>query len=250
MADDHDHQDAEQAPSLEVPAVPAERAQTTRLATQVLQSMSDLMAGRSTGGGSLMPPDFTDEPQAPWELPDQPDADPSAENDAAGAAAASAATPPPRTTGANAWGGYANGRIPTDALKVIGQGRHRFEAVAADAFVEMRAAAARDGVALKVSDSYRSYDEQVAVRKKKGHVVATATPGTSVHGWGKALDVDVNDPATIKWLRANAHRYGWINPKWAQQGGKSYEPWHWEHVGAALPDAPADQHLQKKGRAA
>lgn len=227
----------EEANVVTVPAVPADRAHTTRLATAVLQSMSDLVAGRATGGQSLMGDDaLSDEPLAPWEL-SQPAADPSAENDAA--AAADAPLPAPRTTGKYAWGGFENGRIPTANLKTIGQGKHRLEATAADAWVAMRADAAKAGVTLKLTDSYRTYDEQVAVRQTKGHKVATATPGSSIHGWGKAVDADVDDAKTLAWLQANAHRYGWINPHWAQQGGKGYEPWHWEFVGEPLPERPA-----------
>lgn len=132
-----------------------------------------------------------------------------------------------------AWGGYQNGRIPTKALKAIGQGSHRLETAAADAWVAMREAAAKDGIRLALTDSYRSYDAQVAVRRRKGHQVATATPGTSVHGWGRAVDANVNDPATLRWLRANGHRFGWVNPAWAQRAGKSFEPWHYEFVGVA-----------------
>lgn len=248
MANDaaHDHAAPAGDPAvLNVPAVAADRQQSTRLATSILQSVSDIIAGRSPQR-SATAADFTDEPQAPWELSPDPElsADPAAENDAAGKAAA--APPPPRTSGAHAWGGHANGKIPPESMKAVGQGKHRLEAVAADAFATMRAAAAADGVTLKLTDSYRSYDEQVAVRKKKGHVVATATPGTSVHGWGKAIDADVNDPKTLAWLRANAHKYGWVNPPWAQQSGKSYEPWHWQHEGRPLPKG--DEPIMRGGQ--
>lgn len=130
----------------------------------------------------------------------------------------------------HAWGGHENGRIPTNLLADIGGG-HRLETAAADAWKRMVSAAAADGIRLGITDSYRSYDAQVDVRRRKGDQVATATPGTSVHGWGHAVDANVNDPQTLAWLRANGPRFGWVNPEWAQREGKSYEPWHWEFQG-------------------
>ena len=48
-----------------------------------------------------------------------------------------------------------------------------------------------------------------------------AVPGTSNHGWGLAVDADVTDPATLTWLRTNAHRFGFVE-------AVPREPWHWE----------------------
>lgn len=129
-----------------------------------------------------------------------------------------------------AWGGHQNGRIPDEALTSIGGG-HRLETAAAGAWSDMVAAAAADGITLGLTDSYRSYDAQVSVRERKGDQVATATPGTSVHGWGRAVDANVNDRRTLDWLNKNGPRFGWIWPAWAQREGKSYEPWHREYVG-------------------
>lgn len=192
------------------------------LLTSVLQSMSDKVANR--GGGEMVPTDaFAAQPA---DIPDDP-MDPEAlEEDHVHPEDAGKPS-----TSSYAWGGHQNGRIPAKALKALGQGSHRLEAAAADAWVAMRAAAAAEGISLSLTDSYRSYDAQVAVRKKKGHQVATATPGTSVHGWGKAVDANVNDPKTLAWLRANGERFGWVNPAWAQRKGKSWEPWHWEYAG-------------------
>ena len=86
----------------------------------------------------------------------------------------------------------------------------------------MRAAAARDGVLIGVTDSYRSYAAQVDLARRKGlyqNGGLAAVPGTSQHGWGLAVDVDTNSRGT-QWLRANAARFGFATiPR---------EPWHWE----------------------
>lgn len=130
--------------------------------------------------------------------------------------------------GAMAWGGHQNGRIPTSALTRVADG-HYLENAAARAWQQMVRDAAAQGVTLRLTDSYRSYDSQVRLRNAKGHKVATATPGTSIHGWGKAIDVPGD--AARKWLQQNGARYGWVWPEWARRAGKSYEPWHFEFVG-------------------
>ncbi|MBL8933278.1 MAG: LysM peptidoglycan-binding domain-containing protein, partial [Archangium sp.] len=55
---------------------------------------------------------------------------------------------------------YANGRIPSSALTSVGGG-HKMYGDAARAFTQMRDAARRDGVNIKLTDSYRTYAAQV-----------------------------------------------------------------------------------------
>ena len=122
---------------------------------------------------------------------------------------------------------YGNGRIPRDLLTPIGIGQHRLWGPAAEAFKAMRAAAAADGVSISVTDSYRSYDQQVTLAAQKGLTQNggwAATPGTSEHGWGLAVDADV-DKNGLAWLRANGATYGFVEPT-------AREPWHWEYHGA------------------
>lgn len=121
---------------------------------------------------------------------------------------------------------YGNGRVPAELLTPIGIGRHRLWGPAAEAFVAMRAAAAKDGVRLSVTDSYRSYDQQVQLAAEKGLTINggwAAVPGTSEHGWGLAVDVDV-DSGGLAWLKANGDRFGWVQRT-------AREPWHWEFSG-------------------
>jgi D-alanyl-D-alanine carboxypeptidase len=122
---------------------------------------------------------------------------------------------------------YGNGRIPPSALAAIGVGQHRLYAPAAQAFTALRAGAAADGVTIGVTDSYRSYDEQVALAARKGLYRdggLAATPGTSNHGWGLALDLDLDSKAQA-WMRQHAPSFGFVEdvPR---------EPWHWEWKGA------------------
>ena len=62
-----------------------------------------------------------------------------------------------------------------------------------------------------------------------------AVPGTSNHGWGLAVDlcggIDRYDTAAYDWMKANAGRFGFLHPEWAEPGHGREEPWHWEYAG-------------------
>ena len=62
---------------------------------------------------------------------------------------------------------YRNGRIPSGALTDVGGG-HRMYGNAARAYTQMRDAARRAGVNIRLTDSYRSYAGQVDVARRKG----------------------------------------------------------------------------------
>jgi hypothetical protein len=92
----------------------------------------------------------------------------------------------------------------------------------------------------------RSFQTQVELKESwtaKGKPSYAATPGTSNHGWAKAIDISVLFPSAngpyadadaafasgeYKWLARKASRYNFSNPAWARTGGP-IEPWHWEH---------------------
>lgn len=118
---------------------------------------------------------------------------------------------------------YGNGRVPASALAPVdGNGGHRLWAPAAAAFQRLQSAASRAGVSIGVTDSYRSFDAQVDVARRKGlHSQGglAAKPGTSEHGWGKSLDLHL-DPRAQTWMRSNAGEYGFTE-------NVSREPWHW-----------------------
>ena len=130
--------------------------------------------------------------------------------------------------------GYVNGFLPPEALCPLSIGNgHRLRADAAKAFNRM--ARERD---LCVTDSYRSYGAQVDVYGRKPDLAAV--PGTSNHGLGLALDlcggVESFGTEAYRWMKANAPRYGWAHPSWAEPGGSRPEPWHWEYVGVTVQD--------------
>jgi D-alanyl-D-alanine carboxypeptidase len=90
---------------------------------------------------------------------------------------------------------------------------------------------ARFGRNLCLVDSYRSLSSQYSVKASRGFLAAT--PGTSMHGWGLAIDLcskETGSSEVYGWLWDNAPMYGWENPPWAQRGGMgNYEPWHFEY---------------------
>jgi hypothetical protein len=154
------------------------------------------------------------------------------------AAGVNCGQPAPAVTGnggSAAWGGYQNGRIPATALcPAPSKPALQLECGAATAFDQLNTAfKAQFGQDIGITDGYRSYDEQVQCRLEKGSLCAN--PGTSNHGWGKAVDIgaccgiNTGTGAAFDWLTANADRYGWTHPAWAQAGGSKPEPWHWEY---------------------
>ena len=93
--------------------------------------------------------------------------------------------------------------------------------------------AANRGAPLCVTDSYRSYSEQASLYRRKPGLAAV--PGSSEHGWGKAVDlcggVQNSGSDAYRWMKANAGRFGWFHPDWAEPGGSKPEAWHWEFRG-------------------
>jgi zinc D-Ala-D-Ala carboxypeptidase len=119
---------------------------------------------------------------------------------------------------------YGNGRIPATALERVGATGHKLWAPAAESLTRLIADAKRDGVTIGITDSYRSYDEQVSLARRKGLYSQgglAAKPGTSEHGWGMAADLDLNAKA-LSWMRANAARYGFDE-------NVPRETWHWAY---------------------
>jgi zinc D-Ala-D-Ala carboxypeptidase len=116
-----------------------------------------------------------------------------------------------------------NGKLPDSLLSPIAEGQSLAKP-AAGAFLRMQAAARRDGVTIGITDSYRNYEDQVDIAARKGIYGQggwAAVPGTSNHGWGMALDLDLDDSAQA-WMRDNGWRYGFFEDV-------PNEPWHWTY---------------------
>lgn len=133
---------------------------------------------------------------------------------------------------------------------------------AADAFLEMQAAAAADGITVWMQSGYRSVDYQTTLYNNKtqqfldqGYDEPTARemaanvvnpPRYSEHNCGLAADLNCpeytdletgfEDTAAFDWLCQHAVDYGFIlrYPKGEAAEAVTeitYEPWHWRYVG-------------------
>jgi len=117
---------------------------------------------------------------------------------------------------------------------------------AARAWLAMREAAARDGIALHLISAFRSVEFQAALirnKLRKGQTIAevlrvNAPPGYSEHHTARALDIgDGVTPAldeafeqapAYAWLRAHAGAFGFqLSYPRENAEGYLYEPWHW-----------------------
>lgn len=91
------------------------------------------------------------------------------------------------------------------------------------------------GSALGITDSYRPLDRQIEVKLRKPELAAT--PGSSNHGTGQAVDftgfgaVGQFDDPDYLWMKAHAEEFGWHHPRGMEAGGQGpQEPWHWEYA--------------------
>ncbi|MCC3277708.1 D-alanyl-D-alanine carboxypeptidase family protein [Arthrobacter sp. zg-Y40] len=144
---------------------------------------------------------------------------------------------------------------PEDLVSVDGSS---LRAEAAEAFGAMQAAAAKEGVGLKMVSAFRSFDTQSSLYR--GYVeqhgseqadTFSARPGFSEHQTGLALDIaDAGGTCTLQacfestaagtWAASNASDYGFIirYPAGSEAvTGYSYEPWHLRYVGVSAASA-------------
>ena len=132
------------------------------------------------------------------------------------------------------WGSYENGKIPDSELQALSfSPGNKMNKKAAIAMEEMnKAYKADNGSDLTINEAYRDCATQIRYSKELGSRAAPAPPCVSNHGWGLAADIEVGafGSSTYNWLKANAHKYGYVHPAWAEPGGSNPEQWHWEYA--------------------
>ncbi len=130
---------------------------------------------------------------------------------------------------------------------------------------EMFDAARAEGIYPIVGEGYRTAEEQQKLldekiqayinqgySKSRAERIAkewVATPGTSEHQLGIAVDINADnfrcsDEDVYAWLDKNAYKYGFIlryPPAKQKITGISYEPWHYRYVG---PEAAKEIYEQ------
>lgn len=122
-----------------------------------------------------------------------------------------------------------NGKLPSAQLKNIPGGK--LEKNAANAWLDMRAYIHnKTGLWIVPGgprSSYRPYKDQLyfwnLYRSGRGNVAAY--PGSSHHGWGKAVDVPNynHQQAILKY----GPKFGWSHA----EGARVNEPWHFTYIG-------------------
>ncbi len=171
----------------------------------------------------------------------------------AGLGTSNPASPGVPTPADNLLGHLKYPEAPLDSLMAIAGTEVKLRQTAAEAFMQMQAAARADGAELVPLSGFRSIEDQkqlfFGVKAKRNQTAAqratvSAPPGYSEHHTGYALDIgDSNAPETNlsetfeatpshQWLAKNAARFSFelSFPKGNSQG-VNYEPWHWRFVG-------------------
>lgn len=121
-----------------------------------------------------------------------------------------------------------NGRLSSDQLCSLWGTGEQLRPDAAIAFAELNERFRTEfGTDLCLADTYRTIAEQYATKATRGYLAAT--PGTSMHGLGLAIDLCRTHASGryFQWLSEHAGTFGYWNPDWAKT--TKYEPWHWEY---------------------
>jgi hypothetical protein len=141
---------------------------------------------------------------------------------------------------------YKNGEIPENKLRTIlneskynfpdvnksDGGRVRLFTDASLALDKLLAAATHDNIKLRINSAYRTFSDQSRVYKQncsRGKCKPpTASPGTSNHGFGLAVDL-ANNGGTK--LATSMPEYTWVAENASRFGFKriASEAWHWEY---------------------
>jgi len=114
----------------------------------------------------------------------------------------------------------------------------------------MISSAKKDGMNLKISSAYRSFEDQMLLKTGykmiygSGANQFSADQGYSEHQLGTTVDLttptlkqlteEFDKTPEYTWLRNNAYVYGFILSYPKGNSYYEYEPWHWRFVGIAL----------------
>jgi hypothetical protein len=144
--------------------------------------------------------------------------------------------------------GATNGKVAASDLISVAPNCLAARAAAPSLGLLLRSAR-QQNIVLGTEECYRSLAGQIVEQQlwtgRGNSACAASVPvgpsgpvGTSIHGWGKAVDFfDAGGSVSFgssgyRFLKANAGRLGWNHPGWAEPGGSACpEAWHWEWVG-------------------
>jgi len=149
-----------------------------------------------------------------------------------------------------------------------------------EAFEEMKKAALKEGISIKIVSGYRSFDRQKLIWNRKYNlyisqglepntalqkiVEYSTLPGSSRHHWGTDIDIidaSVKAPNSLlneinyvengpyfqlkKWMDKNAESFGFylVYTKNSERKGFKYEPWHYTYKPLSKPMLEAFKKL-------
>jgi hypothetical protein len=125
--------------------------------------------------------------------------------------------------------GYSGGKPFT--ITVIEVDGYPVERETANHYVAMQRAAQAAGIGLRINSGFRTMAKQQYLYNCYRNCTSgcescnlAATPGTSNHQSGKALDLNTSAAGVMSWLNANAARFGFKRTV-------AEEAWHWEWLG-------------------
>ena len=109
-----------------------------------------------------------------------------------------------------------------------------------------------EGINLRVISAYRSFETQMQLKSNyvttygSGANQFSADQGYSEHQLGTTVDfgtpevpgayMSFEKTTAFEWLKANAHKYGFILSYPSGNSYYQYEPWHWRFIGTDLAD--------------
>lgn len=134
-------------------------------------------------------------------------------------------------------GEYQNGKLPKSVLRKVDAyghgsvGHGMMHSSVAGQLQSLIDTAKTEGFTLGINSTYRSYQGQVDAKARYGN--AAAAPGTSNHGWGKAVDFGAYSNDGYKWLWKNAGKFGFkplSNWGLSPNTPDATEAWHWENL--------------------
>lgn len=123
------------------------------------------------------------------------------------------------------------------------------ESATAQAWQDMKAAAAKDDIVLLIVSGFRSVDYQASIFQKKlaaGQTIpeilkVNVAPGYSQHHTGQAIDIATPGSRPLTEEFAETEAFAWLNQHAAEFGFSmpytrdnpfeiAYEPWHWSRL--------------------
>lgn len=134
-----------------------------------------------------------------------------------------------------------NGLLPVESIIKISDEQAKLHKDAIDSYEQMKVDAKKENITIKLTDKdsgYRPLGSQEKgcsegftqwcawIRFKNGTGSEAASPGTSNHGWGRAIDV--SGGAAKKWVKENGEKYGWC---WGEAPSES---WHFTFCGGGV----------------